>query len=128
MTATPKLDLPLLAAAQAQAQKHVTHNEALMALDALVHRSLKSRTELTPPADSEEQSSYFVPDGAGGGFAGQEARIASYIDGQWLFRTPRAGWLAFVESESAALVWNGTGLCSEPQPWTAGLWSLALSH
>lgn len=106
MTATPKLDLPLLAAAQAQ--KHVTHNEALMALDALVHLSLKSRTELTPPAEPEEQASYFVPDGAGGGFSGQSGRIATFSDGQWLFRTPRAGWLAFVESESAALIWNGT--------------------
>ncbi|SOE17810.1 uncharacterized protein DUF2793 [Hoeflea halophila] len=107
MTATPKLELPLLAAAQAQ--KHVTHNEALMALDALVHLSLKSRTELAPPPDPEDQSAYLVPDGAGGGFAGQDGRIATYIDGQWLFRTPRAGWLAFVESESAALVCNGTG-------------------
>jgi hypothetical protein len=107
MTATPRLDLPLLAASQAQ--KHVTHNEALMALDALVHLSLKSRTELTPPADPEDQVSYLVPDGAGGGFAGQDGRIATYVDGQWLFRTPRAGWLAFVESESAALAWNGTG-------------------
>lgn len=107
MTATPKLNLPLLAASQAQ--KHVTHNEALMALDALVHLSLKSRTALAPPADPEEQSSYLVPDGAGGGFAGQDGRIATYIDGQWLFRTPRAGWLAFVESETAALVCNGTG-------------------
>ena len=80
-----------------------------MALDALVHLSLKSRTELTPPAEPEEQSSYFVPDDAGGGFAGQDRRIATYIDGQWLFRSPRAGWMAFVESESAALVWNGTG-------------------
>jgi len=34
MPSTPHLALPLLAAAQAQ--KHVTHNEALAALDALV--------------------------------------------------------------------------------------------
>ncbi|OCW56996.1 DUF2793 domain-containing protein [Hoeflea olei] len=107
MTATPKLDLPLLAASQAQ--KHVTHNEALMALDALVHLSLKSRTQLAPPPDPEDQASYFVPDGATGGFAGQEGRVATFSDGHWMFRTPRAGWFAYLESESAALIWTGTG-------------------
>ena len=76
MTATPRLDLPLLAADQAQ--KHVTHNEALMALDALVHLALQSRSEAAPPAEPEEQASYFVPDGATGAFAGRSGRIASW--------------------------------------------------
>ena len=107
MTATPKLDLPLLAAAQAQ--KHVTHNEALMALDALVHLSLKSRTATIPPAEPDEQEAYFVPPGAGGAFAGREGRVAIFISGDWIFWTPRPGWLTYVESEAAALIWNGEG-------------------
>lgn len=45
MTETPRLGLPLMAAAQAQ--KHVTHNEALMLVDALVLSPLKFRTR--PP-------------------------------------------------------------------------------
>ncbi len=45
---TANLALPYLAAAQAQ--KHVTHNEALRALDAQVHLRLESLTALTPPA------------------------------------------------------------------------------
>jgi len=105
MTATPRLELPLLAAAQAQ--KHVTHNEALMALDAIVHLSLKSRVVTSPPAEPDEQAAYFVPAGASGAFAGQDGRIAIFSDGDWFFRTPRAGWLAFVESEATALIWNG---------------------
>lgn len=105
MTATPKLELPLLAGAQAQ--KHITHNEALMALDAITHLGLKSRTLTIPPIERDEQAAYFVPDGAIGAFAGQDGRIAIFSDGNWSFRTPHAGWLAFVESESAALIWNG---------------------
>ena len=35
MTVTPRLSLPLLAAGPAQ--KHVTHNDALVRLDALIH-------------------------------------------------------------------------------------------
>src|SRR5215207_4151202 len=41
MSATPKLALPLLAAAQAQ--KHVTHNEALSTLDALDQLAVRER-------------------------------------------------------------------------------------
>ena len=42
MTDTPRLALPVIEAAQAQ--KHVTHNEALVLLDALVQLTIESRT------------------------------------------------------------------------------------
>ena len=42
------LGLPYLLAAQAQ--KHVTHNEALRLLDAMVQLSVLDRTRTTPPA------------------------------------------------------------------------------
>ncbi len=44
---TARLHLPLLAAAQAQ--KHVTHNEALSALDAIIHLSVLDRQIDSPP-------------------------------------------------------------------------------
>ena len=44
--ATPRLGLPLLAAAQAQ--KHVTHNEALTVLDVLAQIAVKSRSLTLP--------------------------------------------------------------------------------
>ena len=47
MSSTPHLALPLLAAAQAQ--KHVTHNEALASLDALVQLAVKERNRTAPP-------------------------------------------------------------------------------
>ena len=45
---TTHLGLPYLLAAQAQ--KHVTHNEALRLLDAMVQLSVLDRTRTTPPA------------------------------------------------------------------------------
>ena len=47
MSDTTRLALPRLDAAQAQ--KHVTHNEALGLLDALVHLSLSARNVAAPP-------------------------------------------------------------------------------
>ena len=45
---TSNLNLPYIAADQAQ--KHVTHNEALRMLDALLHLSVISKTETSAPA------------------------------------------------------------------------------
>ena len=47
MPDTHSLKLPLLVAEQAQ--KHVTHNEALRALDAMVQLAVKDRDLATPP-------------------------------------------------------------------------------
>lgn len=105
MTSTPHLDLPLLAAAQAQ--KHVTHNEALASLDALVQLSVKERGRITPPASPTVGDRYLVGSGATGAFAGKEGKVALYDLSTWRFLTPGAGWLAHVEAESIVIVYDG---------------------
>jgi len=55
---TPRTGLPLLAAAQAQ--KHVTHNEALLALDALSGLTLLDRDLATPPSVPADGDTYLV--------------------------------------------------------------------
>lgn len=52
MVTTPNLDLPYIAAAQAQ--KHVTHNEAIRALDAVVQLSVLDRSLTSPPGSPAE--------------------------------------------------------------------------
>lgn len=106
MTTTPHLALPLLAAAQAQ--KHVTHNEAIAILDALVQLAVRERNRTSPPASPEEGERYLVGEGAGGAFAGHEGVIALFDLGAWRFLSPRAGWCAYVEAESLLLVFDGT--------------------
>ena len=58
MAETVHLGLPLLEASQAQ--KHVTHNEALLLLDAAIQLSVVSRAIANPPALPEEGDRYLV--------------------------------------------------------------------
>lgn len=101
---TPRLALPLLAAAQAQ--KHVTHNEALVRLDQIVHLSVKSRLAPMPPGDPAENEKHIVADAAGGAFAGQSGKIACFTNGDWDFISPTDGWLAWVEDDAALVAYH----------------------
>ncbi len=106
MSETPRLGLPLLAAGQAQ--KHVTHNDALMRLDALVHLVVASRTQTAAPASPAETAAYIVPAGGSGVFAGRQDELAIFEDGAWSFLPPRAGWQAWVTDEAEHHVWTGS--------------------
>lgn len=106
MSETPRLALPLLAAGQAQ--KHVTHNDALMRLDALVHLVVASRTQTVPPVMPGETAAYIVPADGSGVFAGHQDDLAIFEDGAWSFLAPRAGWQAWVTDEAEHHVWTGT--------------------
>jgi hypothetical protein len=105
MSETPNLGLPLLAAAQAQ--KHVTHNEALLALDAVVQCAVLDRDLAVPPASPGEGDRYIVGPSASGAWAGRTGEIAAFGAGAWSFHEPRAGFLAFVFDEAALLVFDG---------------------
>lgn len=101
-----------------QAQKHVTHNEALRLLDAVVHLSVKSRNRTEAPKTPASGDRYLVAAAAAGAWAGKGGAIASFIDGGWLFVTPAIGWLAYVEDEALLLVFDGTlwkGVSSVPE-------------
>ncbi|WFE73681.1 DUF2793 domain-containing protein [Roseinatronobacter sp. S2] len=92
----------------AQAQKHVTHNEALRLLDVVVQLSLVSRALSVPPLIAQNGSCYLVPAGAGGDWVGQAGQIALRDADMWDFLTPRAGWLAMVLDEDRLLFFDGT--------------------
>lgn len=106
MTDTLHLALPMIAAAQAQ--KHVTHNEALRALDALVMLSVLDRDLSAPPGSPVDGARYLVKATGSGAFAGKDGKIAHFRDGAWAFHTPRAGWIVYVADEAAVLVHDGT--------------------
>ena len=106
MGETANLGLALLE--PAQAQKHVTVNEALVRLDALAKGVLASRTVTEPPVARAEGAVWAVPEGAGGDWAGEAGRLAIATGGGWSFVTPREGWRAYVLDEGAALLHDGT--------------------
>ena len=105
MTDTLHLALPYIEAAQAQ--KHVTHNEALRILDAVVMLAVKDRDLSAPPGSPSDGDRYLVKPTGSGAFAGKDQQIAHYRDGAWAFHSPRAGWVCFVEDEDALLVFDG---------------------
>jgi hypothetical protein len=103
LTETPHLLLPYLAASQAQ--KHITHNEALRLVDALVQLSVVSRL-VTPPASPVDGVRYIVLPAATGVFAGQTGKIATFVDSQWLFAMPEEGWLAYSVADNRQYVYK----------------------
>ena len=104
MSNTPHLNLPLLAAAQAQ--KHVTHNEALMQIDAMTHLMVLSRSLTTPPASPTEGDRHIVAAGATGAWSGQDGAVAWRVDGVWSFLVPQEGWIAWVSGEDIQVVYK----------------------
>lgn len=101
MPQSTRLGLPYLAAAQAQ--KHVTVNETLLRLDALVQLSARSATIAVQPASPSDGDLYLLPAGKTGAAWGAMAdgAIAYYRDGVWEDLTPNIGWRCYAEDEAA---------------------------
>jgi len=106
MSTTPRSALPLLAAAQAQ--KHVTHNEALLQLDALSCARLLDRDLTAPPSSPSDGDTYLVKATGSGDWTGQDGRIAFAVDGAWRFYAPYTGLIAYVADEGVLLVYDGS--------------------
>ena len=106
MSDTPLIGLPLLEASQAQ--KHVTHNEALLLLDAVLHLAVISRVLAAPPASPGEGDRYLVAASATGAWLGHSGHIAFREAGSWRFAIPKAGWRLWVQAESLFLLFDGT--------------------
>lgn len=102
---SPVLGLPYLQ--PAQAQKHVTHNEALRLLDVIVQLSVFRRDLGGPPPDPVVGDRYIVGPSASGAWAGQEGRIAVLGEADWDFVQPLPGWRAQVLDEDAQVVFDG---------------------
>ena len=100
---SPRLNLPFIQ--QAQAQKHVTHNEAIERLDLLVQLVVEAFDASTPPALPEEGQIWALGAAPSGAWAGQGNHLAAWVGGGLLFRAPAEGWLA--TSARELRLWNG---------------------
>ena len=101
------LKLPYLAAAQAQ--KHVTHNDALRRLDGLVQLAVRASSLADPPEAPDEGDRYIVATGGTGTWAGHDGDVANFVDGAWDFDTPEVGWLAFDVAAGVLLAHQTSG-------------------
>jgi len=113
MSETANLKLPFIL--PSQAQKHVTHNEALTMLDALVQPAVLDRNLASAPEDPADGDRYIAGPAATGAWAGHDGEIAAWQDGVWTFYPPGAGWRVHVAGEQAMLWFDGAEWRSEAE-------------
>ena len=107
MPDTPNLNLPLLE--PAQAQKHVTVNEALSRLDALGQMALTSLAATVPPGSPAEGEVHGIGAGATGVWTGQDGKLAIFVNGGWVFLAPGAGWQGWSLTSGTRVQFDGVG-------------------
>lgn len=108
MSDSPHLALPYLA--PSQSQKHVTVNEALRILDAVVQLSVLSATTTAQPESPADGDRYILPTGKTGAEWSAMAigSVAAYQDGAWTEYAPHLGWRAYIVTPASLVVWNGS--------------------
>ena len=101
---TPNLSLPFLL--PSQAQKHVTVNETLAALDTLVMGSVIAVDASDPPTDLASGDAFLLSSAPTGVWAGHAGTLAAWVDGAWTFYTPKPGWRVWDASSETLLVFQ----------------------
>ncbi len=105
MTDTINLGLPFIDGNQAQ--KHVTHNEALRILDAAIQIAVADTTRTVPPASPATGDRHVVAGGASGAWTGHDGAIATWEDGAWAFLAPKAGWWLWSVADASIMIFDG---------------------
>ncbi|NJM51595.1 MAG: DUF2793 domain-containing protein [Sphingomonadales bacterium] len=105
MTTTPKLGLPYLTTGQAQ--KEVTHNEALNLIDVASQPIVQNMTTAAPPGSPTNGQAWIVAASPTGAWAGQVNKIATWFDG-WHFITPTEGFRVYDLGGDTERFFNGT--------------------
>ena len=111
---SPALALPYLQ--PAQAQKHVTHNEALRILGAVTQLSVLNAELGTPPALPADGDRYIVAAPGADAWAGQDHNIALWVDESWQFFEPGTGWRADIAGSGETLRFDGTAWVAPAAP------------
>jgi hypothetical protein len=122
------LQLPYLE--PAQAQKHVTVNEALLRLDAIVQLCIVSATTTAQPSAPTDGSVYILPAGKTGAQWGSmaNAALAYWRDGTWEAIAPREGWIAFVRDTDQIHVYDGAAWSQNAARAGLGLGTASLKN
>lgn len=106
MTTTTNLGITLVE--QAQAQKEVTVNAALVRLDALLNRGALDKDLATPPGSPASGDVYIIAASATGDWAGHDDEIA-YFEQVWRFVAPNEGMTLWVADEDELYTYDGAG-------------------
>jgi Protein of unknown function (DUF2793) len=104
METTGRLDLPLIM--PSQAQKHVTHNEALTLLDGIIHLVITAAGLLSPPVGAPPDAVYLTGTPAAGAWFGQDAKLALNTAAGWRFAAPVRGMTALFAADASVRIFD----------------------
>ncbi len=121
---TTNLEMPFIM--PSQAQKHVTHNEALLLLDAIIQLAIVEERG-SPPGNPEPGDRFLIAAGASGPWAGRTGRIAIRQDGSWAYVTPKAGWRAWFKASGKLKIFDGAAWEDLSLPDQASVSTLGVS-
>ncbi len=102
---SPNLALPYIQ--PSQAQKHVTHNEAVERLDALAQLVLEAVDMAAPPGGAADGAAWGVGAAPTGDWAGRGGTVALRAGGGWLHLAPQVGWRGWDRGAGLLRVWTG---------------------
>jgi len=105
MSATPRLNLVLLVAGQAQAE--VTLNDLINRIDAFTNITVKNITTTAPPGSPSNGDCYYVASSPSGAWTGKAGQLAAYYDG-WIFQPMLPGMIVWDAGAAILKMWNGT--------------------
>ena len=78
------------------------------------HLSVISRGVLIAPETPGVGATYIVPEDAEGEWEVHVNRVAVWNGDQWIYATPRQGWVAYIEDEEVLSAYKPTG-------WSTGI-------
>ncbi|MEM1160514.1 MAG: DUF2793 domain-containing protein [Pseudomonadota bacterium] len=105
MSDTLNFKMPLLDAAQAQ--KHVTVNEALVRADALGAGIVQQRGLTAPPLAPADETVWIVGTSATDAWQGRDDQVALFLNGGWIFVQPWFGQTFWELATGRRLTWTG---------------------
>lgn len=100
-----RLSLPFIL--PSQAQKHVTHNEALTQLDMMVQLVLTERGAEVPPAVPVPGQIFGLGANPQSEWAGQAGQLAVWDGTTWTFLAAQEGWQAYDQATAHQIVFDG---------------------
>lgn len=110
--ATARHGLPLIQ--PGQAQKEVSHNEALAVLDLLAHPVVEGVGADVPPASPLAGQCWVVGGSPSGAWAGHADALAGWTAGGWRFAAPVPGMMVWTGGANGFARWDGSA-------WTSGV-------
>jgi len=104
---TDRLSLPLLQSGQAQ--KEVTHNEALALADMMIQSVVVSVAPGSVPAAPAHGQCWIVGAGASGPWATHDHALTCWTSGGWRFAAAFAGMSVWSMADNCVVRFDGTG-------------------